>query len=66
MELSRDGEPWTPQEDALLGTTTDRAIAAKLQRSSVAVSNRRTKLGIARRQKEPIATHVGPDIGEGA
>jgi len=49
--LFRDGAPWTPFEDALLGTGTDRAIAAKLQRSSVSVGNRRTKLGIPRRKK---------------
>ena len=50
MQLSRDGEPWTPEEDAILGTDSDRVIAAKLRRSSVAVSNRRTKLGIPRRE----------------
>jgi len=44
--LARDNEPWTEQEDALLGTDKDRVIAAKLRRSSVAVTVRRTKLGI--------------------
>jgi hypothetical protein len=44
--LSRDQEPWTDKEDALLGTDIDRVIAAKLKRSSTAVSNRRVKLGI--------------------
>ncbi len=47
--ISRDGKPWTPQEDALLGTDTDRVIAEKLGRSTVSVGNRRTKLGISRR-----------------
>jgi len=56
MKLDRDGEPWTPQEDALLGTDCDRAIAEKLRRSSVAVSNRRTKLRIRRRAPEPMNT----------
>jgi hypothetical protein len=45
-DLSRDREPWSAKEDALLGTDADRAIAAKLQRSSVAVMSRRKKLGI--------------------
>ena len=44
-----DQEHWSPNEDALLGTDTDRAIAEKLGRSSVAVTNRRKKLGIMRR-----------------
>ncbi len=45
---SRDGQPWMPYEDALLGTDHDRVVAAQLHRSSVAVSNRRKKLGIRR------------------
>jgi hypothetical protein len=45
--LDRDREPWTEHEDALLGTDTDRAIAAKLGRSTVSVGNRRVKLGIS-------------------
>jgi hypothetical protein len=45
-QMARDQQPWTPQEEALIGTDTDRAIAAKLKRSSTAVSNRRMKLGI--------------------
>jgi hypothetical protein len=44
--LARDYEPWTEQEDALLGTDIDRVIATKLKRSSVAVGMRRKKLGI--------------------
>ncbi len=47
--MLRDREPWTAEEDALLGTDTDRAIAGKIRRSSVSVSNRRKKLGIARK-----------------
>jgi hypothetical protein len=49
--LARDYEPWTKQEDALLGTDKDRVIAVKLQRSSVAVAVRRKKLGIESYQK---------------
>lgn len=45
--LARDGSAWTAEEDALLGTAADRVIAEQLARSSVAVSNRRKKLGIA-------------------
>jgi hypothetical protein len=44
--LARDKQSWTEREDALLGTDKDRIIAARLGRSSTAVSNRRTKLGI--------------------
>jgi hypothetical protein len=44
--LARDYEPWTVKEDALLGTDTDRVIAAKLRRSSVSIGSRRKKLGI--------------------
>jgi hypothetical protein len=46
-QMARDREPWTEQEDALLGTDIDRVIAVKLKRSSTAVANRRMKLGIA-------------------
>ena len=46
--LLRDGKPWLPHEDALLGTDTDRAIATKLGRTTVSVSNRRKTLGIKR------------------
>jgi len=57
--LACDGHPWTVKEDALLGTDTDRAIAAKLKRSSVSVSNRRTKLGIPRRAtNRPAVPHA--------
>jgi hypothetical protein len=44
--LDRDREPWTEKEDLLLGTDLDRVIAAKLGRSSTAISNRRKKLRI--------------------
>jgi len=46
---SSDGFPWSKEDDALLGTDTDRAIARRLGRTSVSVSNRRKKLGIARK-----------------
>jgi len=46
-----DGFPWTKEDDALLGTDTDRVIARRLGRTSVSVSNRRKKLGIARKQQ---------------
>jgi DNA-binding Lrp family transcriptional regulator len=41
-----DDRPWTKQEDALLGTDTDRAIAARLGRSTGAVIYRRKRLNI--------------------
>jgi len=53
-----DGFPWTKEDDALLGTDTDRAIARRLGRTSVSVSNRRKKLGIARKQQ--VADLVSP------
>jgi hypothetical protein len=42
----RNGEPWTAEEDQVLRTCTDstRAIAARLQRSSMAVLRRRQQL----------------------
>ncbi len=57
--MQNDGRPWTPADDALLGSDTDRRVAHRLGRSSVAVSNRRVKLGIslagraAQREAEP-------------
>lgn len=63
--LSRDQEPWTAKEDALLGTDTDRAIAIKLRRSSVAVGGRRKKLGIPgfanKRKSEKVSDQPLPD-----
>jgi hypothetical protein len=41
-----DDKPWTKQDDALLGTDTDRAIAARLERSTGAVIYRRKRLNI--------------------
>lgn len=49
--MSKDGRTWSTEEDALLGTNTDRIIAERLGRSSVSVSNRRKKLGIKRPDK---------------
>jgi hypothetical protein len=42
----RNGEPWTAEEDEILRTSRDstRAIAARLQRSSLAVYRRRQQL----------------------
>lgn len=37
---------WTPEEDALLGTDSDKAMAAKIGRTIDAVYARRLKLGI--------------------
>jgi hypothetical protein len=54
-QMARDHEPWTSQEDALLGTEKDRIIAAKLKRSSTAVSNRRVKLGIPAAKNRQLA-----------
>lgn len=42
------GIPWTPEEDALLGTMPDRDVAAKLGRSARSVWDRRQRLGIPR------------------
>lgn len=45
-----NGAPWTPDEDALIGTDTDARVAAKLPgRSTVAVKLRRHRLGIGGR-----------------
>jgi hypothetical protein len=38
--------PWTPQEDRLLGTLRDRALAVKLGRTLAGVKTRRKSLGI--------------------
>ena len=38
---------WTAREEALLGTLTDRALAARLKRTLTAVTAKRIKLGIA-------------------
>ena len=38
--------PWTPEEDALLGTASDTEIAARLDRHIATVCIRRQKLGI--------------------
>jgi hypothetical protein len=39
--------PWTCEEDALLGTNTDRAIGQLIDRNETTVHGRREKLGIA-------------------
>jgi hypothetical protein len=39
--------PWTPEEDKLLGTASDRLIATRLSRSRAAVMQRRRRLNIA-------------------
>jgi hypothetical protein len=44
--LGRKPTAWTPEMDALLGTTTDAAAAARLGLSSATISNRRMALGI--------------------
>jgi hypothetical protein len=41
-----NSRPWTAAEDALLGTDTDREIGRRIHRSTVAIWNRRKKLGI--------------------
>lgn len=45
---ARDGQPttWTAEEDALLGTATDRHVARVLGRATNAVATRRSRLGI--------------------
>ena len=42
-----DGPPWTPAEDALLGTMNDKDVAARIGRSEPAVSDSRYVLGVA-------------------
>ncbi len=39
--------PWTPREDRLLGTLSDRRLAKKLGRTVKSVEQRRSRLGIA-------------------
>lgn len=53
------GPPWTPAEDAQLGTAPDSVIAARLGRSRGSVAGRRHKLGIASPAKagRPIGCH---------
>jgi len=63
--IPRDCEPWTAQEDALLGSDTDKAVAVKLGRSSASINCRRAKLGIAafrtsRKAKQPTAHSTDP------
>lgn len=41
------GSPWTPEQIALLGTDTDKAIGARLGRSKQTVANKRLALKIA-------------------
>jgi len=48
--MYRDGAPWTPEEDSLIGTAADRVVAAKINRSSVGVASQRMKLGIKARR----------------
>jgi hypothetical protein len=40
------GRPWTPAEDALLGTAPDANLVAALKRTRPAISKRRSVLGI--------------------
>lgn len=42
-----NGTPWTEEEEALVGTDTDGAIAEQLGRTPMAVRNKRRALGIA-------------------
>ena len=41
-----DARPWAAEELALLGTDTDRAVAARIGRTESAVRQMRSKLGI--------------------
>jgi hypothetical protein len=49
--------PWLPEEDALLGTMTDREVARRLGRTKAAVTARRERKGIppVARRREPSA-----------
>lgn len=38
---------WTPEEDALLGTLTDREVAARIGAAWLTIKKRREKLGVA-------------------
>lgn len=42
-----NGTPWTEEEEALVGTDTDGAIAEQLGRTPMAVRNKRRAMGIA-------------------
>ena len=46
MPPSRPRRPWTAEEDALLGTRSDRALARNLGRTVKAVQNRRQLKGV--------------------
>ena len=53
------GPPWTPDEDALVGTMKDRDVGERIGRSESAVSDRRYVLGVAaftkrKRRGKPI------------
>jgi len=41
------GPPWTPEDDAVLGTMKDRDVGERIGRSESAVSDRRYVLGVA-------------------
>jgi hypothetical protein len=49
---------WTPDEDALLGTDTDSAIARRLGRTLKAVNQRRRKIGTARFKRVGLLPRV--------
>jgi predicted transcriptional regulator len=49
------GRPFTPEEDALLGTAKDREIAKKLDRDLQTIQKRRNRLGIPAFAKRRIA-----------
>jgi hypothetical protein len=55
------GRPWTPEEDALLGTLPDGEVAERLGRSRIAVVDRRNCAG---KQKRPKSAPRPPDKEE--
>ena len=56
------GRAWTPEEESLLGTDTDKAVASKIDRTKKAVTHRRTLLKIESFRK-PLAPEVVALLG---
>jgi len=59
VEARARNTQWTPLEDALLGTDTDRVVAATLGKTQKAVYARRARLGVVRYRKPTIRQKGG-------
>lgn len=59
-------QPWTPQEDALLGTMIDKKVARRLGRRPEAVAQRRRELGIPAFRARPARAHRAWSAAEDA